>query len=576
MYGGLVPNFPVAEAWHALFDIYQDVDVPDGVYALSLNGFCRLEGGETEVPAEIYMNDGATKLMNIKDDPIPLEQAKDGFNCYLSNGDNGAWTTNPIFLGAHRDSPNDAIDNQDEYGCYPNGMGGASVAFSADRYKATVYGIIKGGKMRVGVRNLKSGTSWVLWSNFKLYYIGKDANALRKIFDEKLKIANSLLNEKFNGTLKTQLKEALNIANNATDAETLFDTLADIERIMTEANESIKSYEALSELINSLNSAILNLKNVADEKAVSLAYELLGKMKSAYNDETATEESILSYYDKVAEAIAKLKTPVDDPTGKEPLDFTSWIVNPNFDVSADGWSLSSENAQNKQWQRGYYYGESKIQSFAELWRPAGSGLGKSSIRQIIKYLPRGKYKLEADVIACNQSNASNPCNGTYLFAFEGENIENSDVTDTTPVSTGNEAPKHFELTFKKMADNSILTLGVMATKTTNANWLAVDNFKLTYYGYSGIEPPKPTEFVVDGINYTIVSDTEVEVSTLDDGSYSGKVIIPSEVVFDNVIYTVIGIGNMAFKGSVRFTDVTMPNTIQYISRNAFYGCNCGA
>ena len=38
----------------------------------------------------------------------------------------------------------------------------------------------------------------------------------------------------------------------------------------------------------------------------------------------------------------------------------------------------------------------------------------------------------------------------------------------------------FDVTFK-LDKESVITLGVMA-KSTNANWLAADNFKLTYYG----------------------------------------------------------------------------------------------
>ena len=177
-YSAGLTAFPVAESYHSIFDFQQELkNVQDGLYSVSLNGFCRLDGGETEVPAEIYMNDFATKLVNLKDGGL-TDEPEDGVNCYIVAD---SWKNNPLFAESTA-SGSGNVDQQDDNGNYiPDGMVGSSIAFSADRYKAKAYGLVQGGTMKIGVRNLTSTTVWALWSNFKLTYEGKNVDALMEV-----------------------------------------------------------------------------------------------------------------------------------------------------------------------------------------------------------------------------------------------------------------------------------------------------------------------------------------------------------------------------------------------------------
>lgn len=103
------------------------------------------------------------------------------------------------------------------------------------------------------------------------------------------------------------------------------------------------------------------------------------------------------------------------------------------------------------------------------------------------------------------------------------------------------------------------------------------------------------DFEKNGIYYNIISSTNntVEVTygnkTYWNGSYyyackySGDVIIPSEVQFNNILYKVIGIDKYAFCTEVgnewadRFhnalTSIKIPDGIEYIGERAFLGCD---
>ena len=122
-------------------------------------------------------------------------------------------------------------------------------------------------------------------------------------------------------------------------------------------------------------------------------------------------------------------------------------------------------------------------------------------------------------MACNQlydeEEAEEPyaVNGEYLFAQE-------DVTllDRIALETLSGQPVHYGLYFKKQSADTPLTLGAMIEET-NANWLAVDNFKLTYFGknskheQTGIE----SNYELRITNYNIYNLMGQKINTLQKG-----------------------------------------------------------
>lgn len=79
-------------------------------------------------------------------------------------------------------------------------------------------------------------------------------------------------------------------------------------------------------------------------------------------------------------------------------------------------------------------------------------------------------------------------------------------------------------------------------------------------------------FDVNGISYKIKSTTELtcEVS---EGEYSGEVSIPEKVTYNNKEYTVVGIGESAFRDCKNLTKISIPSSVTNIANYAFRDCS---
>lgn len=88
------------------------------------------------------------------------------------------------------------------------------------------------------------------------------------------------------------------------------------------------------------------------------------------------------------------------------------------------------------------------------------------------------------------------------------------------------------------------------------------------------------DFEVDGIYYKIISATDKTVlvtyrgtsSTQYSNEYSGEIIIPNEVIYNDAIYNVTEIGSNAFRECSQITSVTIPNNVTKIGTCAFLNC----
>lgn len=79
---------------------------------------------------------------------------------------------------------------------------------------------------------------------------------------------------------------------------------------------------------------------------------------------------------------------------------------------------------------------------------------------------------------------------------------------------------------------------------------------------------------IDGIYYNLDSDAKTAEVTRRQprGSYSGDIIIPTTVVYEDTNYSVISIGESAFNGA-HLTSINIPNSITTIGKSAFESSN---
>ena len=80
---------------------------------------------------------------------------------------------------------------------------------------------------------------------------------------------------------------------------------------------------------------------------------------------------------------------------------------------------------------------------------------------------------------------------------------------------------------------------------------------------------------VGGIYYFVNAQNKtarVTSESVYQASYSGKVVIPSSIIFKGVSLKVTSIGASAFLDCKKLISVTIPNTVKYIENKAFENC----
>lgn len=237
----------------------------------------------------------------------------------------------------------------------------------------------------------------------------------------------------------------------------------------------------LKQLIDSANVLFSNQQPTGLPNAYPNLSAAIAAAQAVYNNTMATVAQVLEQENALKEAIAEvhggilLKSRIDTWT-TFPYNATSAIINPSFESGFTGWSntgpfQAQTNTSFDPYKVGTYY--------AERWISSGGSLSDIRLLQSVKYIPNGVYMLTASAHATQQADNSFP-GGTYLSANTDfvEIFQRKDYSVTTTVT-----------------DN---TLNIGFEVFTTGNWVATDNYRLTY--------------ISDGRPYMIVTPDKLSFS----------------------------------------------------------------
>ena len=472
-----------AEAWNSKnFDIHQDVsNVPVGVYQILVQGFYRYNNGDdtgwlyyfnpdgTErtdknefienSPAYIYLNDAKTSLDNIYTFKARYDE------------------TNPFYKTTGLAGPAPYIDPNKEY-WYANDMTNAGVAFDNNKYVQGAFGLVakKGDPLRVGVKgNTQDGTSWCVFTRFKLIYQGYDANIIKPELE---KAVNSINAEALMGSdVAQEVKKVIEDGNAAlaqTDGKVMFDALTAIYAIQTKAADSEELFNKLIAQAETFTEVISNFED-ARPAIIQQANTLSTEVTAAIEGNTYTDAQAQQAIADMTKLAKKLAVPavIDEASDNNRAEITNVITNNSFETGdLTGWTVAEGTADTgvRENSNGTYTISNADGSYVfNTWN--GSAVeGGFFIAQDIEDcdLPAGTYEL------------------TCIVASDANNVQKVIVNNNViEVMTNDKAiGEEVGIVFKLENDNDKISIRVASEQ-----WFKADGFQLFYYGNNSAKEP---------------------------------------------------------------------------------------
>ena len=227
--GGFTDVFPVAAAYNMEFEVSQEITgLSNGIYALTAQAFYRpgaghegLIDGTDIIPAQLFVNNFTTPVLSVYADKVSYADAENGVNCrYDATEDESA---------PHNGEQTGSVDidtNEGEGYFVPDNVYTSSFAFNGDRYEQTAYGIVKDGKLTIGIRNVGNpwhGKNLTIWGNFRLTFLGQSSNAISNILDqynERLELVQDQIYNQEYYFSQSHIESIYNKIEEARDADT--------------------------------------------------------------------------------------------------------------------------------------------------------------------------------------------------------------------------------------------------------------------------------------------------------------------------------------------------------------------
>ena len=260
-----------------------------------------------------------------------------------------------------------------------NEAGEASAAFAEGKYPVTVYGLVTDGTMKLGVTNkVRSVESCRLWAGgAKLIFRAKNEEALAVATQRTMPTAQALQG---NYAGNPELDELANAIAEAEAADDGYVALIALKKAMEDVQTGTSLYADLAVALKSLSEAI---ETATTASAITLknAQAQLDEAQAAYDSKSYNNAEAEQAISDLNAAKVSIKMGGDIASEDNPIDYSSMIVNANFDPTRgskndgviEGWTTTAMN--------GY-------KEFTVSYNRAPFELS-----QKLSGLPKGKYKV---------------------------------------------------------------------------------------------------------------------------------------------------------------------------------------
>lgn len=493
-----------AERFNTTFDVYQTINVPNGLYKVEVQGFYRngtyadaaakhVDDSE-QLLAAVYANTAETPLQSI----------------FTEAGKVDAGVTT------------DGID-----GKFPNSMANASAFFSAGLYNNVVENVVVvDGTLTVGVRKSEAVTNdWSIFDNFRITYYGEieDLTVYKEAYDAALAAAQAALAAEANAVVTGEERTALDGA--ITDNTTIEETKDGYTAATTALNaatstftSAVAAYQALEDTKAEYESFDTAPYKYASSTKKAAIQEAIDVEATSADDATAKKDAILTAVRDYVESNA-----VAEEQGAE--DFTDYILNPNAEDGVNSWTTTLGDGSG---------GEIKVLSNEPFTDAAGNsthsyfdgGDWNASAWDVTfsqdVTLPSGEYLLSAT------TRASQGIANFILFGVDQEK-EMPHVGNTGGIF--NRGWNDNFVVFNVHEDNTAAKIGVRGIATTQHEWMSFTRFRLVRLGdaniINGIQTENLDNATIYSVNGQVVRTNATTTKGLAKGVYvvNGKKVV---------------------------------------------------
>lgn len=382
----------------------------------------------------------------------------------------------------------------------------ASKAFNEDQFPVVVYGLVTDGTMKVGVTNkVRTIENCRLWAGgATLTFRGKNAEVLAQVISKTVPEAEALSGN-FAG--KPELDALSKAISDSQDGEDAYHALINLKGAMENVEEGTALYANLAVALKTLSDAIEN-NTTANQVTINNAKSVLADAQAAYDSQAYSNEEAAQAISDLNAASVSVKMGGGKATEDNPIDYSSMIVNNNFDPARgdkntstiEGWTTTTLNGYKE--------------------NTASYNKNTFALSQTLSGLPKGKYKVTVHAFyraGSYEEEAANINNGvdTHLAILYAEtsvdkfnkpvmNLSEGGVTSADEIPGGvktqtingvyvpdgtspsvafyNAGYYLNELEFT-VGEDGVSTIGMRLDKTIGSNdYVVVGEWKLWYMG----------------------------------------------------------------------------------------------
>ncbi|MBO4905572.1 MAG: hypothetical protein J5486_00860 [Bacteroidaceae bacterium] len=248
----------------------------------------------------------------------------------------------------------------------------------------------------------------------------------------------------------------------------------EIASILYEGSHTLDLFNQLIDLNDYLAACINTYTDTSSEEAKTNAQNVYDSVAELLNSDALVNNDILrDYIASVNQAVYDLRIPVVEASDDNPVDYTVYITNPDFEDGLNGWTKDGQLSTCEVGTWGIDGFVLSGNGYLNMW----DGTPNARVKQTVTGLPNGTYTLTVSAF-------SRVASSMYVFAGK-DNV----LVDATEEISG---AARYEVT--TVVTDGTLTLGCIVYNADAEVWCVADNFTLTAYGPESVRQPSGDAF----------------------------------------------------------------------------------